>query len=329
MQKAGATLAKLAQALAAAALIAATTLAAAQAQFPTKPIRIISPFAAGGGSDTITRLVAQKITADTGKPTIVENRAGAGGRIGYDAVAKSAPDGYTLAVTDTTYTMLPALSASLPWDQANDLVAVATMAQTPFVVMVSPSLQITTLRQLIDYAKQNPEKINYGSAGNGSVNHVATELFRRETGIRMTHVPYKGMGDAVAGLLSGSVQLLIHTVPGGTPFITGGKAVGLAVMATSRSAALPNVPSTAEAGSPQLLAGNWFGLTAPKGTPHEAIVWLNSEVGKALASSAIQERLAAQGATPMIRTPAQFGALIRDDTQRWGAIIKSANIPAE
>jgi tripartite-type tricarboxylate transporter receptor subunit TctC len=302
---------------------------AAAAQFPLRPVRIISPFAAGGGSDVITRVIAQTISENTGKPVVVENKTGAGGRIGYDAGAKSAPDGYTLVVTDATYTMMPALYATLPWNHATDLVPVATMAQTPFVIMVSPGLDIATLPQLIEYARRNPGKINYGSAGNGSVNHVVTELFERQTGIELTHVPYKGMGEAVTGMLTGSIQLLIHSVAGGAPHINSGKAIGLAVMSAERSPALPNVPSAAEAGIPGLRAGNWFGLTAPRGTPREAIDWVNREVAKALASAAVKDRLLAQGAAPLVLTEAEFGRLIQDDTQRWSGIIRAAGIRAE
>jgi len=302
---------------------------AAAAQFPAKSIRIVNPFAVGGGSDTVARVVAQKISEYSGKAVIVENKTGAGGRIGYEFGAKSPADGYTLVLTDTTYTMMPALYAALPWDHANDLIPVATLAQTPLVIMVTPKLQISSLAALIDYAKRNPGKVNYGSAGLGSINHIVTELFMRETGIDLSHVPYKGVGDAVTGMLTGSVDLLIISVPGGTPHINSGKAVGLAVTSGHRSPALPNVPSAVEAGVPKLIAGNWFGLTAPKGTPAEAIEWVNRQVAVALANTAVRERLLAQGAEPMVSSPAEFGALMRSDTQRWTGVIKAANIKAE
>lgn len=301
----------------------------AAAQYPTKPIRIVNPFAVGGGSDTVARVVAQRISEDSGKAVIVENKTGAGGRIGYNAGAKSAADGYTLVLTDTTYTMMPALYTSLPWDHANDLVPVATLAQTPFVIMVSPSLKIDSLAALIDYAKRNLGKVNYGSAGLGSINHIVTELFMRETGVDLSHVPYKGVGDAVAGMLTGSIELLIISVPGGAPHIKSGKAVGLAVTSGHRSPALPNVSSAVEAGVPKLIAGNWFGLTAPKGTPAEAIDWVNRQVAGALANAAVKERLLAQGAEPIVSSPGEFGNLMRSDTTRWTAVIKAANIKAE
>lgn len=302
---------------------------AASAQYPTKPIRVINPFAVGGGSDTVMRIVAQRVSEDTGKVVLVDNKTGAGGRIGYGMGAKSAPDGYTAVLTDTTYTMMPALYASLPWDHANDLVPVASLAQTPFVIMVTPAMRISTVKQLIEYAKQNPGKVNYSSAGLGSVNHVVTELFMREAGVEMTHVPYKGTGDAVAGMLTGSVDLLIISVPGGAPNIKNGRLIGLAVTSGHRSPALPNVPSAVEAGIPKLIAGNWFGLTVPKGTPKEAIDWLNKSVSQALAAPAVSQQLLAQGAEPMQSTPAEFGTLMRSDTQRWTGVIRAANIKAE
>ena len=313
-----------------AAMLAAGLFAtAAAAQYPTKPIRIVNPFAVGGGSDTVARIVAQRISEDSGKALIVENKTGAGGRIGYDAGAKSPADGYTLVLTDTTYTMMPALYATLPWDHANDLIPVATLAQTPFVIMAAPNLKITSLAALIDYAKRNPGKVNFGSAGLGSVNQIVTELFMRETGVALTHVPYKGVGDAVIGMLTGSIELLIISVPGGAPHINNGKAVGLAVTSGHRSPALPNVSSAVEAGVPKLIAGNWFGLTAPKGTPAEVIEWVNRQVAGALTNPAVRERLLAQGAEPTISSPADFGRLMRSDTQRWSGVIKAANIKAE
>lgn len=302
---------------------------AASAQYPTKPIRVINPFAAGGGSDTVMRIVAQRVSEDTGKVVLVDNKTGASGRIGYGMGAKSAPDGYTAVLTDTTYTMMPALYASLPWDNANDLVPVASLAQTPFVIVVTPAMRISTVKQLIEYAKQNPGKVNYSSAGLGSVNHVVTELFMREAGVEMTHVPYKGAGDAVAGMFTGSVDLLIISVPGGAPNIKNGRLIGLAVTSGHRSPALPNVASAVEAGIPKLIAGNWFGLTVPKGTPKEAIDWLNKSVSQALATPAVSQQLLAQGAEPMQSTPAEFGALMRSDTQRWTDVIRAANIKSE
>jgi len=316
------------RALAAAFLLIGLT-GIATAQYPARAIRIVSPFSAGGASDTITRVVAQVISQNTGQAVIVENKAGAGGRIGYDSVAKAAPDGYVFAVTDSTFTMMPSLYSTLPWGDNDALVPAATMAQTPFVVMVNPRFKLDTLQALVAFAKENPGKLNFGSAGIGSINHIVTELFQREAGIKLTHIPYGGMGEAVNGMLTGSVDLLIHTVAGGAPQINSGQAIGLAVTDRRRSAVLPNIPSAPEAGIPGLIAGNLFGLTAPKGTPSEAIVWMDREVRKALQTDVVKARLSALGATALELSPAEYGALIHDETTRWGSIIGAANIHVE
>lgn len=300
----------------------------ASAQYPTRPVKTIVPFAVGGTGDIVARIIAQKLTERTGKPFVVENKTGAGGRIGYEASAKSPGDGYTLAATDATYTMLPALYGNLGWDQANDLVPVTISAQAPFVVVVSPQTQAKSLKDLLDQAKANPGKINYGSAGIGSVNHVVTEMFMREAHVNLTHVPYKGMGDALTGLLTGSVELLITAMPTAIGQIKSGKIVALAVTSAKRSPAMPNVPTVTEAGVP-FVASNWFGLTAPKGTPKAAIDYLQQEVAKALESPDVKELLAAQGAEPSGITPEEFGRILRDDTKRWGEAIRAARIKAE
>jgi tripartite-type tricarboxylate transporter receptor subunit TctC len=266
---------------------------------------------------------------NTGAAFVVENRTGAGGRIGYEAGAKSPGDGYTLVATDATYTMLPGLYGSLNWDQANDLVPVTISAQAPFVVIVGPDAKAKTLPELLAYAKANPGKITYGSAGIGSVNHIVTELFKREAGIDITHVPYKGMGEAMTGLLSGTVDLIITALPTAIPHIKSGKAVPLAVTSAKRSSALPDVPTVVESGVPRYIAGNWFGLTAPKGTPKEAIDYIHREVVKALASPEVKERLAAQGAEGSGITPQEMGKMLVEDTKRWTQVIQSAGIKAE
>jgi tripartite-type tricarboxylate transporter receptor subunit TctC len=225
--------------------------------------------------------------------------------------------------------MLPGLYGKLNWDQANDLVPVTISAQAPFVVIVGPDTKAKTLPDLLAYAKANPGKITYGSAGIGSVNHIVTELFKREASVDITHVPYKGMGEAMTGLLSGTVDMIITALPTAIPHIKSGKAVPLAVTSAKRSSALPDVPTVAESGVPRYVAGNWFGLTAPKGTPKEAIDYIHREVVKALASPEVKERLAAQGAEPSGMSPQEMGKLLVDDTKRWTNVIQSAGIKAE
>jgi tripartite-type tricarboxylate transporter receptor subunit TctC len=309
-------------------LLVASALAVA-AEYPSKPVKIIVPFAVGGTGDIVARIIALTMGKDTGAAFIVENRTGAGGRIGYEAGARSPGDGYTFVATDATYTMLPGLYGKLNWDQASDLVPVTISAQAPFVVIVGPDAKAKTLPELLAYAKANPGKITYGSAGIGSVNHIVTELFKREAGVDITHVPYKGMGEAMTGMLSGTVDLLITALPTAIPHIKSGKVHPLAVTSAKRSSALPDVPTVAESGVPGFLAGNWFGLTAPKGTPREAIDYIHREVVKALASPDVKERLAAQGAEGSGISPQEMGKLLVEDTKRWTNVIHSAGIKAE
>ena len=302
-----------------------STLSAAQ--YPEKPGRLISPFPPGGIADIFARTIAQRITEQTGKVFVVENRTGAGGRIGYEAGAKAAPDGYTFVITDVTYTMMPALYGSLPWDHA-DLVPVTLVAQMPFVVAVNANAKMTSLSDLLAHAKANPNKINYGSAGIGSVNHVVTELFKRSAGVELTHVPYRGMGDAMAGLLSGSVDLLVTAMPTAMNNVKAGKVVALGVTAPRRAGALPNVPTAAEAGVP-FVASNWIGLTTPKGTPREAIDWVQKQVSTAVSTPEVRERIAAQGAEAQAMTTEEFAKLMQDEGRRWGEVIRAAKIKAE
>jgi tripartite-type tricarboxylate transporter receptor subunit TctC len=311
-----------------ATLVLAAVATASVAQYPARPVRIIVPFAVGGTSDIAARIVAQKVSEQTSRSFVVENRTGAAGRIGYEAVAKSAGDGYTLAVTDTTYTMLPSLYANLPWDAENDLIAVTIFVQAPFVIIASPNAKAATLSELLAQARANPVKINYGSAGIGSVNHVVTEVFMREAHVEFTHVPYKGMGDALTGMLTGSVEVLITAMPTAVGQIKSGKVLALAVTSAKRSAALPDVPSVTETGVP-FVASNWFGLTAPKGTPRETIDYLHREVVKVLLLPDVKERFAAQGAETSGISPDAFGKIMREDAKRWGDVIRATGIKAE
>ena len=311
------------------ALFLVATAVAVATEYPSRPVKIIVPFAVGGTGDIVARTIALTMGKNTGAAFVVENRTGAGGRIGYEAGAKSRGDGYTFVATDATYTMLPGLYGELNWDQAGDLVPVTISAQAPFVVIVGPNAKAKTLPELLAYAKANPGKINYGSAGVGSVNHIVTELFKREAGVDISHVPYKGMGDAMTGMLTSTVDLLITALPTAIPHIKSGKAVALAVTSAKRSSALPDVPTVAESGVPGFIAGNWFGLTAPKGTPKEAIDYIHQEVVKALASPDVKERLAAQGAEPSGISPQEMGKLLAEDTKRWTNVIRSAGIKAE
>lgn len=298
----------------------------ALAQYPERPIKILVPFAAGGVADLLARVVAQKITVQTGTPVIVDNKTGAGGRIGYEAGAKAAPDGYTFTATDVTYTMLPALHKSLPWNASTDLVPVALLAQMPFVVAVRENLGVSTLPQLIAKANASGAKLNYGSAGIGSVNHVVTELFSKTAGLQMVHVPYRGMGDAMGGLAGGSVDVLVTAMPTAMGQIKNGRIAALGVTAPARSPALPELPTTSEVGV-KFEASNWIGLTAPRNTPPEAIAWMQKAVANALATTDVKQNFLRQGAESGVGSSKDdFERLMRSETARWAEVIHAAKI---
>ena len=299
------------------------------AQGSARPTRILVPFAAGGASDTYTRIVAQKITEQTGKAFVVENRTGAGGRIAWEAAAKAAPDGATIALIDATYPMLPGLYASLPWDVATDLVPAAMIAQTPFVIIVNSESKLTSLPALIAAARANPGKLNYGSAGVGSVIQVVSELFKHEAQINLTHIPYKGMSDASVALQAGFVDLIIAASPTALGPVRGGKARALAVTTAQRSAAFPGVPTAVESGAPNYVTTNWFGFAVPKGTSREVINTLREDVVRALAAPDVREKLGAQGAEASNFTAEEFAAFLRDETRRWTGVIKASGIKPE
>jgi len=301
--------------------------AAAQAQ--TKPMRIVVPFAVGGASDTYTRLVAQKITEQTGKNIIVENRTGAGGRIAFDHAAKSPADGSVVVLIDATYAMLPGLFNNLPWDVNTDLVPAALITQTPFVVMVQAESKIATLADLLAQARAHPGKLNYGSAGMGSTNHIVTERFKADAKINVAHIPFRGMSEATLALQSGSLDLVIAASPTAMGPVKGGKLRALAVTTAKRSAALPGVPTASESGVSEFVTTNWFGFAVPKGTPAEVIQTLREDVARALTASDVREKLAAQGAEPATFSTEEFARFVREDTRRWSETIRSSGIKLE
>ena len=244
-------------------------------------------------------------------------------------MAKAAPDGYTLLTNDTTYAMLPSLFAKLPWDHVNGLVPVTTIAQTPVVLVVGNASPFKTLAELVAYAQKNPGKLNFGSGGAGSSTHLSAELLKKEGKLFITHIPYKGAGDAMLGVMSGQVDLLITASPTAIPQIKGGKVRALAVTGDKRLTSLPDVPTFAEAGLRGYTVMNWFGLAAPKGTPAAIVDKLQSEMKKALADPALRERFAQQGAQPGGMSPADFAAFIRHETVIWGGVAKLASVKPE
>ncbi|MCC2674961.1 MAG: Uncharacterized protein K0R58_1908 [Ramlibacter sp.] len=309
-------------------LALAFTCGAAAAQYPEHPVKVINPFAAGGSGDTIQRLFAQKLSERTGKPFVVENKTGAGGRIAYDFVAKSRPDGYTLVAADPGYAALPALSVKLPWDPANDLVPVTMYARTPFAIVVAPQSRFKTLRELLDHARANPGKVTFGTPGAGSIGHVVFETVLREANVTMTHVPYRGGSEALAAVMGGSIDLMVTGAPTVTSHVKGGRVNLLAVTSDERWPVAENVPTLQEQGV-KVASYLWFGLMAPKGTPQANIDVLHRQVTALLQDPAMKETLAAQGVQGAGMGPADMGALLRENTRVWGEIVKAAKIAPE
>lgn len=311
-----------------------TTLAAlafagaAFADYPARPVKIINPFSVGGSGDIMQRLFAQKIAERTGKTFIVDNKTGASGRIGFDAVAKSPGDGYTLAAADATYTVLPGLFGKLPWDPATDLIPVTMYVRTPFVLVVNPASRFANLKELLQYANANPGKVNFGSAGAGSINHLVMELVAREAGVTLTHVPYKGMGEAINGLMSNSIDVMATGVPTVVGHIQSGKVRPLAHTAEKRWPATPDVPTLTELGV-SVATYSWMGLIAPKGTPRQAVDYLYQQVVQVLKDPATQQLLDKQGVEPVGMPPAELARVLREDTKRWADVIRAAKIAVE
>lgn len=306
--------------------IASAALSSHAQTWPDKPVRLVVPYAPGGTTDFSARLVADRLNQLTGKSFFVENKAGASGTIGTSMVAKSAPDGATFLVNDTTYAMLPSLFTKLPWDHANDLVPVTTLAITPVVLVVAANSPFKTAQELFEYARKNPGKLNFGSGGNGSSTHLSAEVLKKEGKLFITHIPYKGAGDAMVGLLSNQVDLLITAAPTAVPQVKGGKVRALAVTGDKPLPGLPGVPTFKDVGLPGYKVTNWFGLAAPKGTPQEIVDAMQATVSKALAEPALLERLTGMGAQPGGMKSADFAHFIRSETKLWGDISKASGV---
>ncbi len=312
---------------AAAAITLMATLAQAQ-EWPTRPVRIVVPYPAGGAVDIVTRALADKLATQWGQPVLVENKAGAGGLIGADGVSKSAPDGYTLVMgTVSSHAIAPAVYRKMPYDAVADFGAVSLVALTPYIITVNPSVPASSLRELVAHAKANPDKLNFGSSGTGTTPHLAGELFNTLAGTRIAHVPYKGSAPMLADLLGGQVQVAFDNTV--IPNIKAGKLRGLAVTGPLRLAAVPDIPTAVEAGLPGYEAVGWMGLYAAKGTPAALRARLAADTAKAAATPDFIAKMEGLGFQARTNTPAEFDTYLKAETAKWAKVVKDAGVPQE
>jgi len=314
--------------LAAAAFALASSLACAQSTgaYPVKPIRLVVPFPPGAGTDTIARVVAQKIGDSMSTPIVVDNRPGAGGAIGATEVARAEPDGYTLLLVASPFTTVAAASANAGYDPLHQFVSVAPIALGPLAFVVNADVPATTMREFVALAKQQPGKLNYGSAGTGSVNHLALELLKWRTGIDVVHIPYKGIAPATVDLLSGQIQAITASIPATLPYLAQGRVRVLAVTGPRRTPLLPDVPTWKESGIVDAEVVNYWGIVAPTGTSREVVLRLNTEVARALTQPDVKERLEREGAELIAGPPERLGGLIEADLARWKKLITDARL---
>jgi tripartite-type tricarboxylate transporter receptor subunit TctC len=318
-------------------LIAATLSVAALAtipytvsaqEWPAKPVKIVVPFAPGGGSDFIARYIARRLTEELKQPFIVDNKPGAGGNIGAEQGIKSPPDGYTLTLIASSYTVNPSVY-KLNFDPINDITPIIQISQGPLIIVTTPSLPVKNMKEFIAYAKSKPNEVNYASSGQGSIIHAATELFDQRAGVKMTHVPYKGSGPALTDTISGTTQVFFSSASTAMPQITAGKLRAIGVTTSKRIPALPDVPTVQEAGVTNYDVTLWHGLIGPKGMPPAIVNKINAAVAKALKLKESEETLQNDGVSPAGGTPQQFGAIIKAETTMWAKVVADAGIRAE
>ena len=314
--------------VAASALLGAAAFAAAAQDFPNRPGRIVVGFPPGGINDIVARVIAERLTQSLGQPIVVENRAGAGGTIGADLVAKAKPDGYTLLMGSVSnIAMAPSQYKALPYDPAKDFAPVALVAAAPNVLVVHPDFPVQSVRDLLAAARQKPGGINYASAGLGTSNHLTVELLQVMTGVKFNHVPYKGDAPGTADVVAGQVPMIFPTLPVALPFIKSGKLRPIAVSSAGRSSLLPEVPTVAESGGlPEFEVSVWVGIFAPAGTPRDVVGKLNGEIAKIVRVPAVRERLAGLGAEPVGNSVEAFTAYINTELAKWGRVAKAAGI---
>ena len=310
--------------------VAALPARAAETTFPAKPVRLIVPFTPGGSTDILARAIGQKLTEAWGQSVVIDNRPGAGGIIGMEAAAKAAPDGYTLVMGHIgTLAANPALYKGLPYDPVKDFAPVTLIAMVPNVLVVGPAVTSKSVAELVALAKSKPGKLDYGSGGNGSAAHLATEYFKLKAGIDVQHVPYKGTAPALSDLLGGQIAFMITGLPPALPQVKAGKLRILGVASAQRLKQFPDIPTIAESGVPGYEATQWYGILAPAATPKDLVAPLNRDVVRALRDPSVAEKLASEGADPVGDSPEQFGSFIRSEIELWGKVIRATGAKVE
>jgi tripartite-type tricarboxylate transporter receptor subunit TctC len=308
-------------------LVATLAASSAVAQtFPSKAVRLVVPFAAGGSTDIIGRTLGQKLNEMWGQPVVVDNRPGGSTVIGTDVVAKAAPDGHTLLITPAPFTIVPSLVAKLPYDPAKDFEPITLINTTPLVIVVHPGVPAKSVKELIALAKRRPGALNYGSSGSGGSNHLAGELFNAMAGVKLVHIPYKGNAPALIDLIGGHVDVVFNGLTSAMPFIKSGKLRALAVTSIARAGSLPEMPTLDELGLRGFQAVAWNGLTAPARTPKDIIARINADVLKVVRSPELVERLKAEGSDPVGNSPAEYSAFLRDEIAKWARVIRFAGV---
>ena len=295
--------------------------------YPSRPLRLIVPFPPGGSTDILSRALSQKLSENLAQPVVVDNRPGAGGSIGSEAAAKAVPDGYTLLMGQLgPLAVSPAIYRNLPYDPVKSFAPISLMAIVPSVLVVNTSLPFSSAAEVIAYAKANPGKLTYGSAGTGSTSHLTTEYFKLATGTDILHIPYKGVGPMLTDLISGQLAMGINGAPAVMPHVNSGRLRALAVSSLTRLPSLPNIPTLDESGVKGFEANGWYGIVAPAGTPREIVLRLNAEIRRIVATPELRARLDAEGAIPAADSPEAFAAFIASEIARWGAVLKRAGI---
>ena len=310
------------------AALAALAFTAQAQSYPARPIRMIVPLAAGGAMDTIARSVGARLTGNLGQTVVVDNRGGGGGTIGAELAASAPPDGYTLIMMSATSVIRPLLY-SARYDMVRDFSPVSQVSAQPYLLVVNPSIPAKTVQELVVFAKANPGKLNYASAGQGSIIHLATELLRVQTGTRMVHVPYKGMGAAYPDLLAGHTQMALGSIVSAQPHVRAGRLRGIAVTSARRAASSPDIPTIAESGVKGYAVTNWYGVLAPAKTPGAIVERLHSEIAKVIRDPDVAKHFAADGAEAVSSTPREFAAHISAESRKWAMVIKEAGIKGD